>query len=76
MIRRLINSLQALHPDVPVKTHRMNGATDARHLTFLNLPIAIFSLGGSGAHSNNERIVIDNWVTAIDAITQFASSFN
>ncbi len=76
LIQRLIASLQALHPDVPVKTHRMNGATDARHLTFLNLPIAIFSLGGSGAHSANECIPIDNWELTIDAVTAFAKTFN
>ncbi len=76
LIKRLIASLQALSPDVPVTTHRMNGATDARHLTFLNLPIAIFSLGGSGAHSNNERIPIDKWVQTIDAVTSFARTFN
>lgn len=33
---------------------KMNGATDARHLKSLNIPIAIMGISGGGAHSANE----------------------
>ena len=38
---------------------KMNGATDARHLKVLNVPIAIMGIVGGGAHSANEFADLD-----------------
>lgn len=39
---------------------KMNGATDARHLKALNVPIAIMGIIGGGAHSANEFADLDS----------------
>ena len=40
----------------PVRFIRMCGATDARHLRALNIPVAIIGTEGTGAHSAEERL--------------------
>ncbi len=39
---------------VPVGHRRMNGATDARHLAPLGIPVAIAGIDGHGAHQSDE----------------------
>ncbi|MFC1461640.1 M20 family metallopeptidase [Verrucomicrobiota bacterium] len=38
-----------------IDTVRMNGATDARHFTVLNVPIVMIGIPGKNAHADNER---------------------
>lgn len=75
LIQRLKAVMEQAHPGETIDYRRMNGATDALHFAFLNLPIAIFKLGGAGAHSNNEFIPLDNLYSFINVLTEFARSF-
>jgi succinyl-diaminopimelate desuccinylase len=50
---------------------RMNGATDARHILSLGVPIAISSVNGEGAHSRNEWAElssIDKYVKLLEEV--------
>ena len=49
----------------------MNGATDARHLKSLNIPIAIMGIVGGGAHSANEFANLDT----IDSLAEIFERF-
>ncbi len=44
----------------PVKFTRMCGATDARHLRALDIPVAIIGTEGTGAHSAEEKLKLDS----------------
>ena len=59
-ILNLKDAIQAAFPDRNVVFRRMNGATDARHLGSLNVPVAIIGTLGGGAHSANEWFDIEN----------------
>lgn len=56
-IKALRAAWQAAFPEKEGKCDYMNGATDARHMAHLGVPIAISGLcGGGGAHSATEHI--------------------
>ena len=44
----------------PVRFIRMCGATDARHLRALNIPVAIIGTEGTGAHSAEEKLKLES----------------
>ncbi len=44
----------------PVGFIRMCGATDARHLRALNIPVAIIGTEGTGAHSPEDRLKLES----------------
>lgn len=74
----LVQKLAACIKDVTgndVRFYKMNGATDARHFTTLDIPIAIAGIDGGGAHSNNEFLVISAIDQGVDAFTNFANTF-
>lgn len=58
----ILQRLQKITAEVrnkPCSFVKMNGATDARHLKVLNVPIAIMGIVGGGAHSANEFADLD-----------------
>ena len=50
----LKDSIQAFFPDKKVTYLHMNGATDARHMGGMGIPIAVLGIPGGGAHSATE----------------------
>ena len=56
----LKNAIQAAFPDHKVGYTRMNGATDARHLAKLGIPVAVIGFDGGGAHAANEWLDLEN----------------
>ena len=51
--------------------YRMNGATDARHLGPLGVPVAIMGITGSGAHQSDEHA----FLSSIDRFGHIAAEF-
>ena len=50
---------------------RMNGATDARHLVVLGVPVAIAGVKGEGAHQSDECV----WISSISQFASIAAEF-
>ncbi len=50
---------------------RMNGATDARHLAGLGVPVAVAGVKGSGAHQSDECV----WLSSIGQYGSIAAEF-
>ncbi len=50
---------------------RMNGATDARHLVVLGVPVAIAGVKGEGAHQSDECV----WLSSIKQYGAIAAEF-
>ena len=50
---------------------RMNGATDARHLAGLGVPVAVAGVKGEGAHQSDERV----WLSSIKQYGAIAAEF-
>lgn len=61
----LKQALQDFFPDKQVGFHHMDGATDARHMGDMGIPIAVLGIPGGGAHSASE------WAS-ISGIRQYA----
>jgi acetylornithine deacetylase/succinyl-diaminopimelate desuccinylase-like protein len=58
-------------PEYPSDFVRMNGATDARHMLSMGVPIAITSVVGQGAHSRCEWAElpsIDKYVQILEEV--------
>ncbi len=51
---KLKESMQSFFPDQRVTFCHMNGATDARHMGTMGVPIAILGIPGGGAHAASE----------------------
>ena len=60
MIRSLKDAIQTAFPDKQVTFRRMNGATDARHMRSLGIPVAMIGINGGGAHAANEWLDLEN----------------
>lgn len=52
---------------------RMNGATDARHLGGLGLPVAIMGLRTSGAHAAVEYLDLTSYQSTLNALQRFVA---
>ena len=70
-ILRRLQKLTAEIRNKPCSFVKMNGATDARHLKVLNVPIAIMGIIGGGAHSANEFADLDS----IDSLAEIFERF-
>ena len=74
-IQKLKNALEAAMPGRKTNFVYMNGATDARHMAHLGVPIAITGFGGGGAHSAKEWLEVDLLNTGIKCMTDFVLDF-
>ncbi len=67
----LAKAIQKYFPEREPGFVRMNGATDARHMLSMKVPIAITSADGEGAHSRNEWVElssIDKYVKLLEEV--------
>ncbi|NMA21142.1 MAG: M20 family metallopeptidase [Lentisphaerae bacterium] len=67
----LSRAIQKYMPEYPSDFVRMNGATDARHMLSMGVPIAITSVVGQGAHSRCEWAElpsIDKYVQILEEV--------
>ena len=55
-IKALIQAFSKIDPEHPVKLSRMCGATDARHLKSMGIPIGIIGVVGNGIHGKEEYL--------------------
>lgn len=60
-----------LDHDVPLI--QMNGATDARALVDLNIPIVILGLDGAGVHTAHEYVVLDSIDIMSDILVEYCN---
>ena len=70
-ILRRLQKITAEVRNKPCSFVKMNGATDARHLKSLNIPIAIMGIIGGGAHSANEFADLNS----IEVLTEIFERF-
>ncbi|MBQ6329590.1 MAG: M20/M25/M40 family metallo-hydrolase, partial [Kiritimatiellae bacterium] len=49
--------MQAKWPERKIRLAHAGGATDARHLQALNLPMLVIGVDASGAHTPSERVI-------------------
>ena len=71
ILQKLKDALQAAFPDHKVAFTRMNGATDARHLTTLGIPVAAIGFKGGDAHAANEWLDLDNSIQYIQLLEEY-----
>lgn len=72
----LLSTMQAHFPEKTLAFHRMCGATDARHLKSLGVPVGVIGVAGSGEHSAEESLSLDSFRTYSDILTEFISSLH
>ncbi len=63
--------MQAKWPERTIRLYHAGGATDARHLQVLKLPMLITGVDASGAHTPSERVI---W-TSMDENAELIGSF-
>ena len=68
-----LRGIMASHIGRDIPLCRMNGATDARHFTSLDLPLALIGTLGSGEHSPCESVSLASLETVSDILADFAS---
>ncbi len=69
-----LKRLAAIYSEVtgnPAKFVRMTGATDARHLVDLKIPVAITGLDGRGAHSAKEAVDFASFPLMLEVLRRF-----
>ena len=54
-----------------IKTHHEHGATDARYFSELGIPAVLFKPVGSGAHSENEYLIVSSIEPYFKILTDF-----
>ena len=71
-IQLLGKAFETAAPDYPVTYSRMMGATDARHLKPLNVPIGIIGVNGGGVHGKEEYLVMPTVDVMTGVILEYA----
>lgn len=61
LVRDMYERMVCAWPDRVIRRYRLNGATDARHMTGMNLPMLLIGMDASGAHSAEERLRIASY---------------
>lgn len=74
MLKKMQQAIQDAYPDVKIPFTKMNGATDARHLRSMKVPVAIIGIPGGAAHSEDEWTEIDGIQKYAELLTKFALS--
>ena len=59
VLQKMLRAMQECFPEKPVAFHRMNGATDARHMVGWQVPIACAGADHRGIHGADEALRID-----------------
>lgn len=70
-LQLLLRVIQKHYPERPAGFVRMNGATDARHMISMGVPIAISAVAGDGCHSKCEWVdlsSIDKYITILEEV--------
>ena len=73
LIQKLMDNMRKAFPDHEIKTSRMNGATDARHLVKMGIPLGIIGLPGGDAHGPNEWQSLSGLEKYAELLTNFIS---
>jgi len=61
LISDMLDRMSRQWPGRSILRYRLNGATDARHMTQMNVPMLLIGMDASGAHSSNERLRIASY---------------
>lgn len=72
----LKDALQCEFPQEKVSFIHMNGATDARHMRSLSVPVAILGIPGGGAHSANEWADVNGMEKYVECLKKYALGEN
>ena len=72
-LQRLLRTMQECFPEKQVAFHRMNGATDARHIVGWNVPIAISGVDHRDIHGADDAVRIDAIAPCIDWLVKSLS---
>jgi len=72
MLKAILEAIGKAFPEKEVKFSRMNGATDARHMRSMKVPVAVLGVPGGGAHSANEWVDLDGIKKYSDLLIDFA----
>ncbi len=71
LVQSLLQELRNTFPEKKVDTLRMNGATDARHLVSMGVPLGIIGLPGDDAHGPQERLLLSGVDAYRDLLIRF-----
>lgn len=74
-IQALLAALRQTFPAETITVQRMNGATDARHLSAFGVPVAIIGTPGGNVHSDQEWADLDGIAKYTDMLTGFIRDF-
>ncbi len=73
MIQRLMAEIGREYPDRKIGTSKMHGATDARHMMGIGIPIGIIGLPGDGAHARDEWMSISGFEKYERLLTRYCA---
>lgn len=71
-LQLLGEACKKVNPDLPVNYYRMMGATDARHLKALGVPIGIVGAVGGGVHGKQEYLELSSIDVTADVLQEYA----
>ena len=70
VLQKMLRTLQECFPEKQVAFHKMNGATDARHIVGWNVPIAISGADHRDIHGAGDAVRIDSIVPYINWLVE------
>jgi succinyl-diaminopimelate desuccinylase len=73
-LQKLLAIMQEAFPERKVGLHKMCGATDARHLKGLGIPVGIIGVHAGGAHSAEEFVDLDNLEEYVSLLVDYAKA--
>lgn len=71
-IQLLGKAFETADPEHPLSFYRMMGATDARHLKELGIPIGIIGVAGGGAHGKKEYLELPSIDICANVMLEYA----
>jgi len=74
-IQALLAALRQTFPGETISVTRMNGATDARHLSNMGVPVAIIGTPGGNPHNDQEWADIEGIAKYTEMLTDFIKHF-
>ena len=70
VLQKMLRTMQECFPEKQVAFHKMNGATDARHIVGWNVPIAISGADHRDIHGAGDAVRIDSIVPYINWLVE------